>query len=67
MLRKLIEHQLRQSGLTDDDVYFCSFSSKTLVYKGQLKPEQVCGGGGGRASRCVMHVVCLCVGVCVCV
>ena len=24
-----------------DDVYFCSLSSRTIVYKGQLKPEQV--------------------------
>lgn len=41
VLRKLIESKLRSEGLTDDDCYFCSLSSKTIVYKGQLTPEQV--------------------------
>lgn len=41
VLRKLIEHNLRLSGITDDDCYFCSLSSTKLVYKGQLTPEQV--------------------------
>ncbi|GFR49656.1 hypothetical protein Agub_g11798 [Astrephomene gubernaculifera] len=41
ILRKMIEHNLRANGLGDDDAYFCSLSSKTIVYKGQLTPEQV--------------------------
>lgn len=41
VLRKLIEHNLRAAGYTDDDCYFCSLSSRTIVYKGQLTPEQV--------------------------
>lgn len=41
ILRKFIEHELRVMGLTEDDVYFCSLSSATVVYKGQLTPEQV--------------------------
>lgn len=40
VLRKLIEHKLRTSGLTDDDAYICSLSSRTIVYKGQLTPAQ---------------------------
>ncbi len=41
ILRKLIEYNLRSNNIRDDDAYFCSLSSKTLVYKGQLTPEQV--------------------------
>ena len=42
MLRKLVEHALvNEAGLTDNDAYFCSLSSRTIVYKGQLTPEQV--------------------------
>ena len=41
VLRKLIEHKLRTSGITDDDCYICSLSSRTIVYKGQLTPAQV--------------------------
>ncbi|KAL4421584.1 hypothetical protein ABPG75_010875, partial [Micractinium tetrahymenae] len=41
VLRKLVEHKLRTSGLTDDDAYICSLSSRTIVYKGQLTPAQV--------------------------
>ncbi|GLI65807.1 hypothetical protein VaNZ11_009430 [Volvox africanus] len=41
ILRKLIEYNLRTAGIRDDDAYFCSLSSKTIVYKGQLTPEQV--------------------------
>jgi len=41
LLRKLIEHAWRINGLTDDDVYVCSLSSRTVVYKGQLTPAQV--------------------------
>ncbi|KAI7845826.1 hypothetical protein COHA_000736 [Chlorella ohadii] len=41
VLRKLIEHRLRMRGIHDDDAYICSLSSRTLVYKGQLTPEQV--------------------------
>jgi hypothetical protein len=41
VLRKLIEHRMRTTGLTEDDCYICSLSSRTIVYKGQLTPEQV--------------------------
>lgn len=41
LLRKLLEHDLEAAGLSDDDVYFCSLSSRTIVYKGQLTPSQV--------------------------
>lgn len=49
MLRKLIEHRLRMRSIDDDDCYICSLSSRTIVYKGQLTPEQV----GGWAVQCV--------------
>ena len=51
VLRKLIEHKLRTSGITDDDCYICSLSSRTIVYKGQLTPAQVGGWVGGWAHR----------------
>ena len=41
MLRKLIEHAFASAGITDNDAYICSLSSRTIVYKGQLTPEQV--------------------------
>ncbi|KAL4529823.1 hypothetical protein Ndes2526A_g04578 [Nannochloris sp. 'desiccata'] len=41
ILRKLLEQRWRITGLTDDDAYVCSLSSRTIVYKGQLTPEQV--------------------------
>ena len=42
LLRKVIEDRVRtELGLTDDDVFFASLSSRTLVYKGQLMPSQV--------------------------
>ena len=41
VLRKLIEQRWRIAGLTDDDSYICSLSSRTIVYKGQLTPDQV--------------------------
>jgi len=41
VLRKFIEYELSEIGLGSDDVYFCSLSSATVVYKGQLTPEQV--------------------------
>jgi hypothetical protein len=47
VLRKFIEAELREIGLSHDDVYFCSLSSATIVYKGQLTPEQVIFWGGG--------------------
>ncbi|KFM26658.1 Glutamate synthase [NADH], amyloplastic [Auxenochlorella protothecoides] len=43
LLRKLIESKLRLQHLGDDDVYICSLSSRTIVYKGQLTPAQVPG------------------------
>jgi glutamate synthase (NADH) len=41
LLRKLIEARLRKVGVADDECYFCSLSTRTLVYKGQLTPQQV--------------------------
>jgi hypothetical protein len=41
ILRKFIEYELSEIGLGSDEVYFCSLSSATVVYKGQLTPEQV--------------------------
>uniref|UniRef100_A0A7R9Z740 glutamate synthase (ferredoxin) n=1 Tax=Chlamydomonas euryale TaxID=1486919 RepID=A0A7R9Z740_9CHLO len=40
-LRKTMEHRLEESGISDDEAYVCSLSTATLVYKGQLTPEQV--------------------------
>lgn len=40
LLRKLIEHELSNAGISEDDAFFCSLSSSTIVYKGQLTPEQ---------------------------
>ncbi|CAG9462979.1 unnamed protein product [Pedinophyceae sp. YPF-701] len=40
--RKMAEGRLRsEHGWGEDDVYFCSLSSRTIVYKGQLTPQQV--------------------------
>lgn len=44
ILRKMIETRLVAAGILDDECYFCSLSSRTLVYKGQLTPEQVSTG-----------------------
>ena len=41
LVRKLMEHELEAAGMSADDAYFCSLSSRTIVYKGQLKPDQV--------------------------
>ena len=41
VLRKLIEDNLAKKKINEDECYFCSLSSKTIVYKGQLTPEQV--------------------------
>ena len=41
ILRKLLEQRWRITGYTDDDAYVCSLSSRTIVYKGQLTPDQV--------------------------
>lgn len=38
---QVIETQLQKAGITEDECYFCSLSSKTVVYKGQLTPQQV--------------------------
>ena len=41
ILRKIIENKVREAmSLTDEDVFFASLSSHTIVYKGQLKPDQ---------------------------
>ena len=41
VLRKIIEQGWRVADITDDDAYICSLSSQTIVYKGQLTPDQV--------------------------
>ncbi|KIZ01899.1 glutamate synthase (NADPH/NADH) [Monoraphidium neglectum] len=41
VLRKLIEAEWSAQGLGYDDAYFCSLSSRTIIYKGQLTPAQV--------------------------
>ncbi len=38
-LRKKIEKEVRESSLDQDDFYFASFSSKTVVYKGMVRSE----------------------------
>jgi glutamate synthase domain-containing protein 1 len=50
VMRKLVEHDLLAAGFSEDDVYFCSCSSATVVYKGQLTPDQVRGGISGFSS-----------------
>lgn len=40
IISKLAEKQIRKSG-KDNYFYFASFSSRTIVYKGMLTPEQV--------------------------
>lgn len=42
VLRKLIEKELRANDINEDECYFCSLSTKTIVYKGQLTTKQVC-------------------------
>lgn len=51
LLRKLLEHDLEAADLRDEDVYFCSLSCRTIVYKGQLTPEQVRENGRGIHPR----------------
>lgn len=41
VLRKMIESRLRKVNINDDECYFCCLSSQTVVYKGQLTPQQV--------------------------
>ena len=41
ILRKLVEAEWSAGGLGYDDAYFCSLSSKTIIYTGQLTPAQV--------------------------
>ena len=42
MIRKRFEHEIEHSGLNDRRFfYFCSLSSRTLVYKGMLTPHQL--------------------------
>jgi hypothetical protein len=48
VLRKMIEAEWSAAGLGYDDAYFCSLSSKTVIYKGQLTPAQVGVAGGLR-------------------
>lgn len=39
----MIEAAWADAGLGFDDAYFCSLSSTTIIYKGQLTPAQVRG------------------------
>jgi glutamate synthase (NADPH/NADH) large chain len=42
VIRKLITHQIRTGGTPEAlQFYICSLSSRTLVYKGQLSPDQL--------------------------
>ena len=41
LLRKYAMREVKKRGLTEEDFYVCSLSSTTVVYKGQLTPEQV--------------------------
>lgn len=41
VLRKLAEKAFSEDGYTQDEAYFCSLSTRTIVYKGQLTPAQV--------------------------
>ena len=44
VIRKRFEREIEDSGLDDHKFfYFCSLSSRTLVYKGMLTPEQLGG------------------------
>ena len=42
VLRKLIEHEWNRKGYDHKHAYICSLSAHTIVYKGQLMPQQVC-------------------------
>ncbi|MEW5307465.1 MAG: hypothetical protein WDW36_009860 [Sanguina aurantia] len=41
VLRKVLEAELRDSGISDAECYICSLSGGTIVYKGQLTPGQL--------------------------
>ena len=42
LIRKLASHQIRDGGTPEAlQFYICSLSSRTLVYKGQLSPDQL--------------------------
>ena len=41
VLRKLVEYELALKGVGEDSAFVCSLSANTVVYKGQLTPEQV--------------------------
>lgn len=41
VLRRLAESKFQANNFTQDDTYFCSLSTRTIVYKGQLTPAQV--------------------------
>lgn len=41
VLRKVLEAELRDVGISDAECYICSLSGGTIVYKGQLTPGQV--------------------------
>lgn len=58
ILRKFIEYELSEIGLGSDEVYFCSLSSATVVYKGQLTPEQVRGLGFRGLNHLIASQIC---------
>lgn len=41
LLRRIIENKISAKGLTRDDFYVCSLSSKTIVYKGMFTAPQL--------------------------
>ena len=41
ILRKLVEHEWNRKGYDHKHAYICSLSAHTIVYKGQLMPQQV--------------------------
>lgn len=47
ILRKLISHEWNRKGYDHKHAYVCSLSAHTIVYKGQLMPQQV------RAAICL--------------
>lgn len=40
-LKKAIENTFRSAGIAEEHAYLVSLSNRTVVYKGQLTPEQV--------------------------
>lgn len=57
ILRRLVEAALRENGMSDNDCYICSLSSKMIVYKGQLTPAQVTSITANGSGNLVFVVV----------